>query len=470
MSTSSADRIVQDLQRWIAAAPAGARMPSSRELAARYGASPVTVQRAMRTLVGLGLVESRPGAGSFVLGARTHRPSDFGWQTGALRSAGGRVPLLSTPLRDAATDAIGLHSGYPARELLPERLVRAALTRAARGHGALTRGPATGLPALQSWFAAELAAATPPGITPVAARDVLVVPGTQSGLSSIFRALAMTGSPVITQSPTYWGALLAAAQAGVRVVPVESDAEGPVPEDLGRTLARTGARLFYAQPTFANPSGASWSPARRDQVLSVVREHGAFLVEDDWARDFGIDEAPAPLAAFDDAGHVIHVRSLTKSVSPAVRVGAVIGRGPVRDRLLADLAAESMYVSPVLQAAATEVVLDPSWRAHLRRLRDHLRERRDLLTRSVVEHMPAARIERLPRGGLNLWVRLPDEVDANQLERDCEQDGVLIAAGTEWFPSDPSGPYVRLNYAGPDPARFPEGTAIIGRAMGRQMR
>ena len=77
MNQSSADRIVADLRTWIRDAAPGAQVPSSRELAERYGASPVTVQKAMRVLVGLGLVESRPGAGSFVRGARTPRPLNF---------------------------------------------------------------------------------------------------------------------------------------------------------------------------------------------------------------------------------------------------------------------------------------------------------------------------------------------------------------------------------------------------------
>lgn len=459
---------MSELRSWISDAAPGARLPSSRELAARFGASPVTVQKAMHTLVGLGLVESRPGAGSFVRGGRAPRTLDFGWQTGALRTAQARVPALSTPMRDAAVDAIGLHSGYPAAELLPERAVRAALARAARADAATSRSAVGGLPELQAWFAREVGERTPAGVTPPAARDVIVAPGSQSALSSVFRALTDPGQPVVMESPTYWGAILAAAQAGVRIVPVSGDGEGPDPDDLVRALAETGARVFYAQPNFQNPTGVQWSPARRERVMAAVRAHGAFLVEDDWAHDFGIDADAVPMAAFDDGGHVVYVRSLTKSVSPAVRVAAVIARGPVRDRILADRGAESMYVSGVLQAAALDVVLQPAWRSHLRGLRTRLRERRDLLAASLAEHAPALRVERMPRGGLNLWARLPDGADADRLMRDCEGEGVLIAAGTEWFPAEPPAAFVRLNFSGPDPSRFGDGAAAIGRALRRQ--
>ena len=333
----------------------------------------------------------------------------------------------------------------------------------------MPRSSVQGLPELQAWFAGELASVSPADVTPAAPRDVFIVPGTQSGLSSIFRALARTGNPVIMESPTYWGAILAAQQAQVRIVPVISDADGPDPEDLSRVFSETGARLFYAQPTFANPAGGQWSASKREKILAVVREHGAFLIEDDWARDFSIDPAASPLAAFDDSGHVIYVRSLTKSVSPSIRVGAIIARGPVRERLLADRAAESMYVSGLLQSAALDVVLHPAWRTHLRRLKDQLRERRNLLADSISEYMPSATIDRLPQGGLNLWVRLPEEIQVEQLVRDCENEGVLIASGSDWFPADPSGKFIRVNFSGPNPFRFPEAAKIIGKMMTRQL-
>lgn len=468
MADDSSGRIVADLREWIRTAPAQARLPATRELVARYQASPVTVQRALRTLVEQGLIESRPGVGTFVRAVRTARPADYGWQTAALRSPPARLSPVSTALRSTPNDVLALHSGYPDRELLPERLVRSALARAARTEAALARPPAAGLPELQSWFVAELAAATPAGVSPPTPSDAVILPGSQSGLSSVFRALVTPGQPLLLESPTYWGAILAAQQAGVRVVPVPSGPAGPDPAELARAFAETGARAFYAQPDYANPTGAQWSRALREQVLDLVREHGAFLVEDDWAHDLGISTSPAPIAGLDDTGHVVYLRSLTKSVSPAVRVAAVVARGPVRDRILADRGAGSLYVSSLLQVAALDVVTDPGWPRHLAGLRQQLKARRDLLLAAIGEHVPAAGIDLVPAGGLNLWLRLPDGTDGHRLARDCEAAGLLIAPGTEWFPAEPAGSFVRLNYAGPNPAAYPEAARILGTALARQ--
>ena len=100
------------------------------------------------------------------------------------------------------------------------------------------------------------------------------------------------------ESPTYWGAITAAAQAGCPRGPgADRPRRARTPAELGRAFDETGARVFYAQPTYANPTGAQWSTERAEQVLDVVRDHGAFLVEDDWAHDFGISTTPRPVAA-----------------------------------------------------------------------------------------------------------------------------------------------------------------------------
>lgn len=362
-------------------------------------------------------------------------------------------------------DVVNLHSGYPEKSLLPERLVRSALARAARSDYSMTQSPAAGLPELRAWFAADLASSTPSGLVPPVADDVIVLPGSQSGLSTLFRTLVGAGQPLLIESPSYWGAILAAAQVGVQLVPVASGPDGPDPDDIDRAFIRTGARAFYAQPNFANPSGTQWSTDLGEKVLTIVKRHGAFLIEDDWAHDFGISSDPQPIAAQDDTGHVVYLRSLTKSMSPAVRVAGLVARGPSHARILADTQAQAMYVSGVLQGAAVDVVKQSSWSTHLRALRDDLRIRRDLLVSSLSTHAPEAHLETVPRGGLNLWVRLPSTADLHTVTRDCESNGVIVAAGDDWFPAESTGKYLRLNYAATDPGGFDRAARVIGQSI-----
>ncbi|QYF72484.1 PLP-dependent aminotransferase family protein [Cryobacterium sp. PAMC25264] len=453
--------IERRLRRLAATRPAGERLPSTRTLVREHAASPLTVQRAVQRLVLEGLVETRPGAGSFVARRPGVHRADFGWQTTALGTPRTGADAIGAALATAGPGVISLHSGYPAEELLPTRLVRSALVRAARTSTAVERAPLAGLPELLTWFAAELAPAGASAAAPATADDVVITPGGQSALSSIFRALAAPGDAIVMESPTYWGAMAAARQAGLRVVPIGRGAGAPAAGDLDDALAASGARLFYAQPHFANPTGALWTSTERADVLAVIQARGVYLIEDDWAHDFGIDAEVVPLAADDANGHIVYVRSLTKSVSPAIRVGAVVARGPALARIQADRTVDDLYVSGILQAAAVDVLTDPGWRSHLARLRGALRARRDEMARQVRGQLGTDALEVVPRGGLNLWVRTSDGVDMRDLARRSRAAGVLFSPGDDWFPAEPTGSFLRLNYSRARPEIFEEAVAII---------
>jgi DNA-binding transcriptional MocR family regulator len=98
-------------------------------------------------------------------------------------------------------------------------------------------------------------------------------------------------------------------------------------------------------------------------------------------------------------------------------------------------------------------------------LRQQLLGRRDLLLESLQAAAPQAHVEHRPVGGLNLWARLPDGTDERALVRECESRGLLISPGDEWFPAEPSAPYVRLNYSADDPGRFAEAGQLLGDAL-----
>jgi DNA-binding transcriptional MocR family regulator len=463
--SSSSARIAAALRAEIAGLRSGARLPSTRALTTRFAAGPVTVQQAVRMLVREGLVESRPGDGTFVRPVRPAPRADHSWQTAALGPARTDGGFVGSTLQTPGDDVIALHSGYPVDDLLPVRMVQTALARAARSRSAVDRPPAAGLGELRAWFAEEVAQSAPVrGSAPTAA-DVLVMPGGQSALSSVFRALARPGDAVVMESPGYWGAIAAARQAGLVVVPVPRSGEAVDPVVLAEAFERTRARLFYAMPHFANPTGSTWSPAESRALLDVVRSNGAFLIEDDWAHDFALDAAVRPLAAEDADGHVVTLRSLTKSVSPSIRVAAVIARGPARSRILTDRVVDGLYVSGVLQTAALEVVTSPGWQPHLKRMREQLRARRDALAGLVTELLPAGTLTAVPKGGLNLWLRLPEGVESPAFTASAAAAGVLVSPGEEWFPAEPTGAFIRLNYSGPDPARFEEAVRTLARLL-----
>lgn len=448
----------------------GDRLPSSRELIKEYRVGPATVARAIAALAAEGAVVTRPGSGTYVA-QRTRfsdgasgagAGTDTGWQTVALTDRAVDTHLIADPLGSAPAPAgtIAMDSGYVHRSLQPTRALSAALARAARRPDAWDRAPAGGLMALRSVFARTAGGS-------VAPQDVLVTAGGQSALSIAFRAIAGPGSPVLVESPTYPRALAAARAAGLRPVPVPLDADGVRPDLLADAFAMTGARLLYCQPTFQNPTGTVLAPERRRQVLDVARASGAFVIEDDFARHLGHGGVvPRPLVADDRDGTVVYVTSLTKPAAPSLRIGALVARGPVMERMRAVRLVDDFFVTRPLQEAALEVLSSPSWDRHVRSLGAELRQRCAVLAAAVAQEMPGATLAGLPTGGLHLWVRLPPGVDDAGLTSAARQRGVAVSAGSRYFATEPPAAHLRIGFAATaDHAELTRGVRRLGAAL-----
>ncbi|MFF2064861.1 PLP-dependent aminotransferase family protein [Streptomyces sp. NPDC058200] len=442
----------------------GEKLPSSRALVERYRVSPVTVSRALARLASEGLVVTRPGAGAFRAAARagTPPPGDTSWQEVTLSAD------AATELVPRAVDASGVlvtlaapppgviefNGGYLHPSLQPEQAMAAALARAGRRPGAWGRPPTEGLPELREWFARGIA-------DTCTAAEVLVTAGGQSALTTALRALAPPGAPVLVESPTYPGMLAIARAAGLRPVPVPVDPDGVRPDLLAAAFRATGARVFVCQPLFQNPTGAVLSPARRPEVLRIAREAGAFVVEDDFARRMVHADAgplPAPLAADDPDGVVVHVCSLTKATSPSLRVGVLAARGPVLERLRAIHVVDTFFVPRPLQEAALELVGSAAWNRHLRSVSTELKTRRDTLAAALRTDLPELALPHIPSGGYHLWARLPDGTDEQAVVSAALRAGVAVAPGRPYFSAEPPAAQLRLSFAAvAGPAEITEG-------------
>ncbi|MFE3283585.1 aminotransferase class I/II-fold pyridoxal phosphate-dependent enzyme, partial [Streptomyces sp. NPDC059233] len=204
-------------------------------------------------------------------------------------------------------------------------------------------------------------------------------------------------------------------------------------------------------PLFQNPTGSVLAAERRPEVLRIARAAGAFVVEDDYARNLAHEDSgplPVTLAAEDADGVVVHVRSLTKPTSPSLRVGAIAARGPVVDRLRAIQVVDSFFVPRPLQEAALELVGAPAWPRHLRNVAADLRHRRDVLAGALRRELPGLTLPHLPIGGYQLWVRPPGSGDDTAYAAEAMRAGVAVSPGRPYFCAEPPGPHVRLSFAG----------------------
>lgn len=418
-------------------------MPSTRSLVQDHKTSPVTVSRALAVLAGEGLVVTRPGVGTFVADrAPRNGKADLSWQAVALGESSINAEGIS-PLADplGADNLISLASGYPHSSLMPVQALDAALRHAARSPRSWDRPPTSGIPGLRAWFAQNA------GSGACDARDVIVTPGGQAAIVAALRALVRPGEALLTESPTYPGALAAARLAGIRVLSVPIDEHGVVPEFLAEAFARSGARAFYCQPSYHNPTGAVLRADRRAEVLAIAAAAQAFVIEDDACRWLSHgNRPPRPLLAGDQDGRVVYLTSLTKAASPSLRIGALIARGPVASRLHAIRVVDDMFVARPLQEAALNLLTRPAWDQHLRGLGKNLSRRASALAQDLHNMLPATRFT-LPAGGMHLWTRLPPGTDDTEIAAAARRAGVIIMPGRPFFPAEPSAPHLRLTFS-----------------------
>jgi DNA-binding transcriptional MocR family regulator len=407
-----------------------------------------------------GLAVTRPGDGTFIgrLTATSLPVFDDAWQLVVL----GRSTAVPSGLDHLATapDAtmLALDNAFPDASLQAQELLAKATARVARRSDAWDRCHPQGMTELREVFAAEVG-------RPFTAENVLITPGAQAALDSIFRTLARPGDAVVLENPCYPGAIVAATLSGLVPAPAPTDDHGVLPDALAAVLARTGARLIVLQPRHANPTGSILAPERRTDVLAIAREFGCFVVEDDWVRDLDLDGPTGPPMLLDDEhGHVIYLRSLSKSAAPGLRVAALIGRGPALARLTSARLAADFFVAPVLQAAAADVLTSTAWQRHLIAMRSELAHRRDSLVAALATHAPTLNCH-APSGGVALWVGLPDGINDIALVSACAERGVRIAPGRNFWLAEPAQSFVRLAFSSADAKALTTAARRIGAAL-----
>ena len=450
---SSAGELATVLGAEIEALPAGTRISTHRELVRRFGVSATTVSQALALLTQRGLINSRPGAGTYRTEARpVPRVGDTAWQEAALETTarvdpggaprGFATSALIGTLTRSGPDVVDLNGGYLHPQLQPLAALGTALARAARRAEAWDRPPVAGLPELRDWFAADIGG----GLT---RHDVLVCGAGQNALATALRALTQPGDPVIVECPTYPGTIAAAGAAGLRAIPVSLDASGLRPDDLDEAFTRSRARVVIIQPLYQNPTGASLTADRQAEIRALARRHGAFVIEDDFARHMAhADAGPAlpPMIADDPDGTVVHIRSLTKATSPNLRVGALAARGPVMARLRSAHVIDTMFIPAPLQYTALEVVTAHGWRRALATLGAALEHRRTIATAAVAAAFGPQALATVPRGGYHLWVSLPHHLDGTQLAAAALANGIAITPGDNYYPTLGNAPHIRLSY------------------------
>jgi 2-aminoadipate transaminase len=358
-------------------------------------------------------------------------------------------------------DVISFARGAPSADILPRELVREAAARALESdwERALSYGTGRGHPGLCEWLAEFH------GVEP---SQVMIANGSLEAGMLLFEHLVEPGDRVVVESPSYDRTLLLLHRLGAKLTAVPLDADGINLSYLEETLELGPAPKFaHIIPTFHNPAGCTLSDEKRHRVLELAADYDLKIFEDDpYAEVYFEGHEPLPtMLSMDASGRVLYASSFSKTVSPGVRVGYLVG--PADEIAALAKRANENYISPNMLAESIvyELCVSGGLAENIDMVRRSLSERRDALVEALAERIPEARFV-VPGGGYFLWLDLADDVDSTELLAAAKDEGVAFVPGVD-FMLEGGASSLRLSFASVPAERVPEGVERLARALDR---
>lgn len=253
----------------------------------------------------------------------------------------------------------------------------------------------------------------------VDSEQVVVCPGAQAAIAALILALTAPGDVILAESTSYPGLCAAAAQFGRHIVAVDADRHGMVPERFEEACREHAPRLVYLNPTLQNPTTVTMPERRRRELAAIAKRARLRIVEDDpyWL----LAEAPPPPIATFAPEHVYYISTLSKCLTPGLRVAFVLVRDPQeRERFLVALRSFALMVAPLTAALATQWILDGSADGLMEGVRNEARLRHRMARDILAGRYSGA------GDGLHVWLELPAYWNSSQLARAADKEGIAV--------------------------------------------
>jgi 2-aminoadipate transaminase len=364
---------------------------------------------------------------------------------------------------------ISFAGGLPAPEAFPVRDFQDACSWVL-GHdaeGALQYGPTEGFAPLKDYLVEAMSKYE----LPAGRHNVLFTNGSQQALDLIGRAFLDRGDKIITGRPTYLGAIQAWNVYGPEYVTVPLDDDGMRVDELEKALeANPTAKFIYVLPNFHNPAGTTLPLERRYRLVELAAKHGAFVIEDDPYGELRFEgEDIIPICALHKE-NTLYLSTFSKTLAPSLRLGWIVAPEEVIAKLVQAKQGTDLHTSNLVQYLAYDICQRGLIRAHVRKIRSVYRERRDAMLAAMEEHFPEGVTWTRPQGGLFLWARMPESLDATELLEIAVEELVAFVPGHAFYPGGNDGHCcMRLNFSYSSPEIIEEGIGRLGRAIKRLM-
>jgi len=378
-------------------------------------------------------------------------------------------------------EIISFAGGLPAPDVFPLDRFQEACRRVleVNGHQALQYGASEGYEPLREMIARHISRY---GIK-ARPQHVLITSGSQQALDLIGKLLINPGDRILVEAPTYLGALQAFTVYGAEYVSVPSDNDGLRTELLEPSL-RLGPKFMYVLPNFQNPGGTTLSEGRRHELVLLADKYGIPIIEDDPYGQLRYEgEHLPPLVVIDrenlrrdesySIGNVLYLSTFSKTLAPGLRLGWIVAPPDVISKLVQLKQGADLHTSTFTQVVAYEVAKEGFLDEHVKLIRKVYRERRDVMLDSLKHFFPAEVKWTHPKGGLFLWVTLPQGMDCRSLFEVALKENVAFVPGDCFYAtSETNGEgcrHFRLNFSYGRPELIREGIRRLSVAVKQQL-
>jgi 2-aminoadipate transaminase len=380
-----------------------------------------------------------------------------------------QTPRTEALLKRAANeDMISFAGGLPADELFPKAEIESAFqeTIAEHASGALQYNWAEGYAPLRAQICDFMRGR---GIVSTP-ETILITHGAQQGLDLIGKLLLRQGEPLAIESPTYVPAIQAFEMQRPKFCAITRTSQGLDLGTLRERVRREHPKLFYVVPIGHNPTGSIMDETQRSELLALAQQEKMLLLEDGAYTDLQFDAAVQPMKSLSGAeSHVIFLGSVSKILSPGLRVGWIVAPEEIIRKLAVIKQAADLQTASLNQFVLSAYLQKNSLSEHIARCIAFYRERRDCMITALEANFPAQVQWARPASGFSVWVQLPQPTCTEDLLKAAVQHGIAYEPGLPFFPHDKPRNFMRLSFSNQSCERITEGVRRLGALLTKQI-
>lgn len=436
------------------------QLPSIRKLAKLLGVNNVTIVNAYRLLEQEQLVYSQIGSGTFVKSNQRISSDNIPLADDLYENEVPELKMMDQGQVQLSADAINFASVVPTPELFPVEDFKSILNEVLDRD----RGNAFGYQESQGFYPLRESVSQyflQCGIT-TDADHIQVISGAQQGIDIIAKSLLNFGDYVITENPTYTGAMAAFKSRGAKIIPVNIETDGISIPQLQEVIQRYHPKLIYVMPNFQNPTGFCWSQAKMQALLKICQQEDIYIIEDDSFTELSYDGVERhPLKMLDHAHRVVYIKSFSKIFMPGLRIAFLIAPADIISGLVAAKHTSDISTSGLMQRAFDLYLRKNLWKKHIHFMRNVYQERYQQALKSMKNHFSEDITCYEPSGGLAFWLSLPPGYSGNLFYQHCLARQVIITPGSLFYPDNRDNHHFRLSFAAVYPEDIETGIARV---------